>query len=92
MAGPGDDLHIAGLALARDRARRLGGIGQRRQGEIVGVGETCLLAADRAHTSTVMNAVDALLDDAVLQIPGFPVCYFEVQIGEIDGVGAQPRQ
>ena len=59
----------AGRARACDRTRRARGFEQRRQHDFVRVGETRLLARQRAHADTLFDRVRAILDDAVLERP-----------------------
>ena len=54
-------------ALAGDGARHVRGAGECRQQYLVGIGEAGLLAGDRAHTHALLDAVGAVLDDAVLE-------------------------
>ncbi len=79
-------LQRARRAAARNRARRLGRFGQRRQHDLVGICETGLLARQRTHPDTLLHAVRAVLDDAVFKRPGLLAHQLEVQVGVVDAV------
>src|SRR6185312_11135670 len=81
---PGADAPVA--SLHGDRTGRARGLLQGRQNDLVGVGEACLLARERAHTHTLLDARAPVLHDAVLERPGFLAGELEVEIGEVDGV------
>ena len=71
---------------ARDGARGVRGLEQRRQHDLVGIGEAGLLAGERAHADALLDAVGAVLDDAVLERPGLLARELEIEVGVIDGV------
>src|SRR5690606_28297202 len=62
------------------------GFGERRQDDFARVGETRLLAGQRAHTDALLDAVRAVFDDAVFQRPRFFAREREVKIGVIDAI------
>ncbi len=55
------------VATLGNRTGRLGGVKQLRQHNLIGVCETGLLAADRAHTHALLDGVATVLDDALFQ-------------------------
>ena len=52
--------------------------------DVVGIGETGLLAGDRAHADALLDRMRAVLDDAVLHRPAFAADVLEIQVAEID--------
>ncbi len=81
---PTPGLHLAAAAVLRDGAGGAGGLDQRRQRDLVRVGEAGLLAADGAHADALIDAERALLDDAVLEAPGLGAGGLEVHVREIE--------
>src|SRR5690606_18604534 len=79
-----------GVARARDRARRAGGLEQGRGVDVVRVREAGLLAGDRPHANALLDRMRAVLDDAVLHRPALAPGMLEVQVAEIDA-GAEQR-
>ena len=78
--------HTSLAALHGYGARRARGLLERRQNDLVGVGEAGLLAGESAHADPLLDAGAAVLDDAVLERPGLLVRELEVKIGEIHRV------
>ena len=79
-------LQCAGRAAARDRARSTRGLEQRRQHDLVRVGEPRALARERAHADTAVDAVRAVLDDAVLERPGLLAHRLKIDVRVVDRV------
>ena len=79
-------LHRRVRTAARDRARRLRRFGQRRQHDLVRIREAGLLARQRTHADALLDAVRAVLDDAVFERPGLFAAQLEIQIGVVDAV------
>ncbi len=77
-------LHRMLAALARDRAGGARGFLQRGQHDLVRVGETRLLATHGAHAHALLDAVAAVLDDAVLDRPGLLARELEIQVRGVD--------
>ncbi len=75
-------------AITGDRACRARGIQQGNRIDVVGIGETGLLARDRAHAHALFDRMGTVLDDAVLHCPALAPGVLEVEIAEID-TGAQ---
>ena len=84
LRAPG--LQRAGAAGAGDRARRMRRLEQRRQHDLVRIGEARLLAGERAHADAVVDAVRAVLDDAVLERPRLLADQLEVDVGVVHRV------
>ncbi len=84
LRAPG--LQRAGAAGTRDGARRVRRLEQRRQHDLVRIRETGLLAGERAHADAVVDAVRAVLDDAVLERPRLLADQLEVGVGVVDRV------
>ena len=78
--------------LAHNAARRLGALLQRIQGDLIGIGEAGLLTADGAHADALIDIVRAILDDAVLDHPGFVIAGLEIEIGVVDTAFCQLTQ
>jgi len=72
-----------------DRARRLGGRRERRQRDVVRVGEGGLLAADRAHADALLDVEAARLDDAFLEAPALRAVVLEVQVRIVEAMTHQ---
>ncbi len=78
------DLDLAVAVAARDAARRVDGVEQRRLVELVGVCEARALARDRTHADALIDAVHALFHDPVLDGPGLVARELEVQVGVVE--------
>jgi hypothetical protein len=76
-------LHAAGAARGGDRAHGARRVEQRGLGDVVGIGEGRLLAADRAHADALVDAEAAGLDDAFLEAPALAAGVLEVQVGVV---------
>ena len=79
-------LHAAARPEARNGARGMRGFEQRGQHHFVGIREAGLLAGQRAHTDALLDAVRAVLDDAVLERPRLFTRRLEIDVGVVDGV------
>ena len=82
-------LHCARAAAAGNAARRVGGVRKRRQGDVVGVGEARLLAADGAHPDAPIDAEGAALHGAVLQHPRLSTRDLKEQLAGVDAARRQ---
>jgi hypothetical protein len=76
-------------ALRGDGARGLRRRLQRRQADLVGIGEGGLLAGDGAHADAALDVEAARLDDALLQAPGLGAGVLEIQVGIVEPVAEQ---
>src|SRR6267378_1620153 len=82
-------LDPADLARSGNRARRLCGILQRVEADLVGIGEGRLLAGNGPHAHTLLDVEAARLDDAFLQAPALEARVLEIQIGVIHLAGGE---
>ena len=80
-------LRTPGARCSRYRPHGAGRVEQRGLGNVVGIGEGGLLAADRPHAHALVDAEAAGLDDALFQAPAFAARVLEVQVGVVDLVG-----
>src|SRR5690606_13825777 len=78
------DFHSTLAAASRDPARRLRRVEERRDVELVGIGEARLLADDRAHADALIDAENAFLDDAVLDGPALVARRLKVEVPVIE--------
>ncbi len=62
------------------------GMCQRRHHDLVGIGETGLLPAHRTDAHTLIDPVATVLDDAVLEGPGFVATDLEIEVRAIDSM------
>ena len=85
----GNERGCSAIAAVRDRTGSPRGFQQLRQHDLVGIGETGFLAADRPHAHALLDRVAAVLDDALLQRPRLAARMLEIQIG---GVDPRPHQ
>jgi hypothetical protein len=85
------DLDLAGLATPAvgDGPCGVGGILERLQADVVGVGKGRLLAGDGAHTDTLLDVEAARLDDAFLQAPGLGAVILEIKVGVVELVAVE---
>jgi hypothetical protein len=74
----------ARAARPRDGAHGARRVQQRGLGDVVGIGESGLLAAHRAHADALVDAEAAGLDDALFQAPAFAARVLEVEVGVVD--------
>ncbi len=81
--GAGPRLHLAVSTCGGDAASGSHRLLQRQQAQLVRVGEAGLLAADGAHTDTLIDVVAAILDDAIFQHPGLVPAALEIEIAEL---------
>ena len=81
------DFEVAAALSARDAARGGHGIEQRGLVELIRVRKSGPLPGDRPHADALVDAVDALLDDAVLDGPGLEATHLKVQIGVVEVAG-----
>ncbi|MNF64571.1 hypothetical protein D3C84_463070 [compost metagenome] len=81
--GSGPGLHLALGPGGGDAAGGGHRLLQRQQAQLVRVGEAGLLAADGAHTHTLIDVVAAILDDAVFQHPGLVPAALEIEVAEL---------
>src|SRR6266853_1580401 len=84
--------HLHGMfpaARARNCPRRLCRILQRRQADLVGVSERCLLPRDRAHAHDLVDAEAPGLDDSFLEAPALAARVLEIEVGVIEPVRKQ---
>ena len=76
-------------AATGDSARRLGGLQQGLELDLVGIGKAGLLAALGAQTCAPLDIEVAILDDAILQHPGLQPTVLKVNIRGVDGGGLE---
>ena len=82
-------LHTPVLPLAGDRTCSAGRGLKRRHHELVGIGESGLLATIGAHTDALVQTEAAFTNDAVLQRPALLAGYLEVQVRVVDTAAHQ---
>src|SRR6188472_47927 len=73
-------------AASCDRSRRMRGLGQRGHDDLIRIRKSCLLASQRTHADTLLDAVRAVLDDAVLERPGLITTQLKIKVGVVDAV------
>ena len=70
-----------------DGAHRRGGIGQRRQTDVIRISKCGFFAAHRTHANPGIDVEAARLDNALLQAPRLGAAVLKIEIGVVDGVG-----
>ena len=78
--------HSVAAAAAGNCTSRPGCLGQRRQNDLVRVGEAGFLAGEGAHANALFDALRTLLHDAVFERPGFLPAQLKVEICVVHGV------
>ncbi len=76
-------------AVAGNGPRRLRRGQQRIAVDVVGIGETGLLAGNRAYAHALLDGVGAVLDDAVLHAPALAPRMLEIQVAKVDAGAEQ---
>ena len=86
------DLQAGIAAIASDGAGGGGRFQQRRQHDLVGIGEAGFLATRRPDADTLLDGMAGVLDLPVLQPPGFGAALLKIQVAAVDGVAQQTSQ